>query len=507
MSRDDDAFDVLVVGFGPVGATVCCLLGQYGVRVLVIDKADGIYLHPRAIALDNEALRILQLAGLPTGAFETLPIPTVRLHCPYVGQFAEIDTSGTIDGHPKLVTFHQPSLEAALRATVATHPTVTVATGVELVHFDDMGDSVRATLRTIDGERRVQARFLVGADGARSTVRRATGQRFEGQTHAEEWLVVDARNVPGTFDHVEFLCDPNRPTPHMVAPDGRIRWEFMLRPGETKDHMEREDTIRQLLAPWDPTGRAELERVAVYRFHARSCDAYRVGSVFLAGDAAHLTPPFAGQGLVSGLRDAINLAWKLSWVLCNRVSERILDSYDEERRPHALKMIGLARFMGALIMPRSHAIAALVHGALRLGQWVPGIRRQLTEMRIKPPHAFDKGLFVSGRGRYRRGGWFPQVRLGVSGRDNIWSDDVLGPGFALVGLGGDIRLSSATQRTWETLGGRIVTLDMAAPPPAWCAVVRPDRTIVNDGPACDAERVTRQALACLASSGSPAHGG
>ena len=151
MSSDDADFDVLVVGYGPVGATLGCLLGQFGRRVLVVDRAENICPHPRAISLDHEALRILQLAGLPSGSFPTRPIERVRLHCPIVGQFAELDTSGTTDGHSKLATFHQPSLEYALRQVIASHPSVTVTTGVEATAFEDLGDAVLVTLRGAGG--------------------------------------------------------------------------------------------------------------------------------------------------------------------------------------------------------------------------------------------------------------------------------------------------------------------------------------------------------------------
>jgi 3-(3-hydroxy-phenyl)propionate hydroxylase len=228
--------DVLVVGYGPVGAAIANLLGRYGVRVLVVDKAKDIFMAPRAIALDNEALRILQLAGLEDGDFEQVAIPYVRMLCPMLGEFGRINTVGQIDGHPKLVTFYQPQLETALRGRASQYRSVQTALGVALTGFIENSSGVVATLDAGDGEPfSVLARYLVGADGASSLVRQLIGQDFKGQTYAEDWLVVDAFGAKDPIDHVEFICGHRRPAPHMTAPGARERWEFMLRPGETGD--------------------------------------------------------------------------------------------------------------------------------------------------------------------------------------------------------------------------------------------------------------------------------
>ena len=289
--------DVLIVGLGPVGAALANLLGRYGVNVLVIDKATEIFQAPRAIALDNEALRVLQLCGLQEGEIDTVAIPEVRMHSPLFGQYSRAVTAGAIDGHPKLVTFYQPQLEDVLRSRLSQLSTVKVELGVELSGFRSSSNSVEAKLRDDQGnERTVTARYLVGADGANSLVRRLLGQDFKGKTYAEDWLVVDAKRVAQPIDHVEFICDPQRPTPHMVAPGGRQRWEFKLKPGETREQMEHPDTVRRLLAPWSLGQDIEIERVAVYRFHARVADTFQVERAFLVGDAAHITPPLLGKG-------------------------------------------------------------------------------------------------------------------------------------------------------------------------------------------------------------------
>jgi 3-(3-hydroxy-phenyl)propionate hydroxylase len=509
---------VLVVGLGPVGATLANLLGGYGVRTLAVDREVGIYLAPRAIALDNEALRVLQLAGVREGEVDTVEIPVVRMHSPYFGEFARIESAGRVDGHPKLVTFHQPQLERVLRDRIARLPEVSVGLGATLTALRQAPGGIDAVLCMRDGGRAtVGARFVVGADGAGSIVRRLAGLEVTGKTYTEDWLIVDARRAPTPMDHVEFLCNPGRPTPHMVAPGGRQRWEFMLQPGETREQMERPETVRALLAPWGDPALMEIERTAVYRFQAKVAERFRAGRLLLAGDAAHVTPPFIGQGLVAGLRDAANLAWKLAWVLHGRAAPNILDSYDAERRPHARAMVSLAVLMGQVVMPRSAGAAVLAHGFVRMIRLVPPLRALIDEQKIKPRQCYAHGLYVRGArpSRLRRGEPLGQVRVRSATGNLGLSDDALGPGFALVGFGEDPvpHLDAAAETALRAAGGRTVTLgrrdsgcafeDLDAAlvgskaPEGWVAFVRPDRIVLHDGPVAQSARIVRESLALL----------
>lgn len=518
--------DVLVVGLGPVGAALAALLGRHGVRVLAIDKASEIFTKPRAIALDNEALRILQGIGVRDGEFATVAIPQVQYHSPLFGRFARIGTAGIVDGHPMLVTFYQPELEQLLRSKIAAHASVQSRLGVELETLHDDGEFVHAQLKDADGRPWLaRARYVVGCDGANSLVRRLLGLEFEGRTFAQDWLIVDALDVPDPVDHVEFICDPRRPTPHMVAPGGRQRWEFMLQPGEDAQAMERPESIRRLLARWCDVDRIRIERTAVYRFHAREAKSFSKGRCFLAGDAAHVTPPFAGQGLVSGLRDVANLAWKLAWVLRGQADACVLDSYDAERRPHALKIIKLARFLGALVMPSNRAVAFVLHGLIRAVRLLPPGRALFDDLKIKPENTFETGLFWRNRGheRLRAGSTLPQGWVRKAGSVPMLSDDALGLHWALVGVGVDptARLRSDQLQNWQRAGGRVwqwcqraqaqhlapadrrlEALDETLLPRrvalGWVFIVRPDRCVMAEGPIEQVEELLDNALRRLA---------
>ena len=516
--------DVVIVGLGPVGATLASLLGRHGVSTIVLEESREIVRSPRAISLDNDALRILQLAGVPEGAFPITLIPYVQMRSPIHGAYARGNTTGRVDCHPKLVTFYQPDLDAALRAVLECRDTVSVEAGVRVTDVRSEATGVRVTAVREDGsELHIEATYAVGCDGAASLVRGAIGLEFRGETYPQDWLVADVRNVAAPIDHVEFWCDPARPSPRMPAPGGRQRFEFMLRPGESREQMEREDVARELMRPWTNGEDVEIERLAVYRFHARIVERFSVGRVFLAGDAAHVAPPFAGQGLVSGLRDAANLAWKLAWTVRGWASADILSSYDLERRTHASSTIELARFMGRMIMPRDMLSAFAIHGVMRVIDRLPLTRRFFRDLEIKPKNAFSRGLFERrrGRGGLTPGSTFPQGVVKEGERIGL-GDEVLGTNLCLVGLGVDpaATLAAPTKTRWLGCGGSLIhihrrwqmpiaascsrrcedadgTFVPHAAPPGRIAVVRPDHTVMCEGPASEVTRLAQDALALL----------
>ncbi|MGB1581287.1 MAG: bifunctional 3-(3-hydroxy-phenyl)propionate/3-hydroxycinnamic acid hydroxylase [Nevskiales bacterium] len=518
---------VLIVGYGPVGATMACLLGRYGVDTVVIDRAAEMQVMPRAIGMDQEGLRIMQLAGLGEDDFEKLAMNKMHMVSPFFGRYASFNTAGIINGHARQVMYYQPDLERALRKVVSTHDSVQVFAQTEILNLIQSEQGVEVGLRGADGQRRVlTAQYVVGADGAASTVRDLIGLGFKGRSYAEDWLIVDAKRVPYKLRDVDFYCGPGRPGPHIPTVGDRQRWEFMLGPKDNPAEMEKPEKIRELLEPWCRAEDIEIERKAVYRFHARSCDRYSKGRVFLTGDAAHITPPFIGQGLVSGMRDVANLSWKLKWVLDGNASAAVLESYDTERRPHARAMINLAHFLGHWIMPHTRLKAFLVHGSVRLLRMLPVAGAWMDEAKLKKPQIFKRGLFrktlpgkPGGRKSLHPGTFFPQG-LVRQGNNIVLSDDALGDELCLVGFGFDPaqHLDTDSLAAWQASGGKVVQIarrcqyldrspdaieDLTGvlvphgAPDGWAAVVRPDKMVLHEGPVTESRRLVAESLELL----------
>jgi len=432
-----EAVDVLIVGAGPVGVTAANLLGQAGLRVLIVDRDAEILTIPRAIGLDDEGGRVLQSTGLlETMADDLLAVERVQLMSPSRGELLNLRVCTERNGHPILRTFHQPTLERHLRRGLDRFANVELAVRTECVSFNDIGDGVRIELMTPNGSRQIEARFLLGCDGAHSFVRRKLGIELDGMTYGDAWLVVDAGVDPGPERNVQFLCDPARPGVTLPAPDGGRRWEFMLLNGETAEEMTQRDTVRQLLSPWGDIDDMNLGRVAVYTFHARTARRMQRGNVFLLGDAAHLTPPFVGQGLMAGLRDAANIAWKIASVVNDGSGRSLVDTYEEERLPNVRRMVSLARHMGALVMPTNPLTASARDVALRSLRRIPWLESLARDVRIKPSAVIKRGFLgrCKARRSLRAGETFPQIQLRSRRGTAIPSDDLRRGRWAIVGV-------------------------------------------------------------------------
>ncbi|MGK2947762.1 MAG: bifunctional 3-(3-hydroxy-phenyl)propionate/3-hydroxycinnamic acid hydroxylase [Acidimicrobiales bacterium] len=349
-------FDVAIAGCGPVGGVLASLLGQQGHRVVVLERHLDRYPLPRAVHFDHETARILQACGLGDVLPElSQPAPDYEWRSAS-GQVLlrfggrELGPSGWPDGN----MFWQPALEEEIERAATRQPTVEIRRGAQVVGLDDGGDAVRLEVSSpaTGGTESVEARYVVGCDGANSTVRGLIGSTVHDLGFFFDWLIVDVvLHEPRTFDPLNLqVCDPVRPTTAVSGGPGRRRWEFMRLPGETVEELDREERAWELLEPWDVhAGNATLERHTVYRFHARWVDQWRQGRVLLAGDAAHQMPPFAGQGMCSGLRDAANLAWKLDLVLQGAAPAALLDAYQHEREPNVRAVIELSMALGRVI--------------------------------------------------------------------------------------------------------------------------------------------------------------
>ncbi len=365
-SPNSDEFDcdVAIVGYGPVGSTLAILLAQHGHSVTVLERWPEAYPMPRAVHFDDEVGRILQSCGVGESLDEISEPADVYEWRNGTGttlvRFGSVGMGR--NGWPPSSMFNQPALEARLEASASELSSIAVHRGVDAVGVAQDDDGVTITARDRGGAiHEVRSRYAVGCDGANSTVRQLLDIPSTDLGFFYDWLIVDViLNEPRVYDPINVqVCDPTRPTTAVSGGPGRRRWEFMRLPSESLDDLNDVDAAWKLLAAWDVTPlNATLERHAVYTFSARHAEQWRTGRVLLAGDAAHLMPPFAGQGMCSGIRDAANLAWKLDTVLAGRSTASVLDSYEEERLPHARGVIDLSIELGKIICVPDPAEAA-----------------------------------------------------------------------------------------------------------------------------------------------------
>lgn len=362
---DQQQYDVAVVGLGPVGATLANLLALRGLSVVVVERETDIYSLPRAIQFDGEVMRTFQAIGI---ADELLPDLVVAARMVFIDDegHALIDWKRPTDVMPQgwntSYRFHQPTLERALRARLEASEHVTLLLGHDVTALEDRDEGValNVTERATGTTSRVTARFAVGCDGARSTVRRHLGTSLDDLKSHERWLVVDCLlngEKPELGDDSIQYCDPKRPATYVRGPHNRRRWELMLHDHEDADALMAEDRVWELLSPWITPAEATIERPAVYTFHSVVANGWAGGNVFLAGDSCHQTPPFMGQGMCAGIRDASNLAWKLADVVDGRAGRELLDTYESERSPHVRTFIETAVRLGSVISTTDEEVA------------------------------------------------------------------------------------------------------------------------------------------------------
>lgn len=429
---------VLVVGAGAVGLTTALLLARHGLRVTLVERRVAPDRGVRAVALDDESLRIWQACGLEQRIRADWDGgPPGALMCRYLSpsgrMFLGLRQGVGAFGYPYAVAVHEGRIAGTLDAAVRRSPDIMCRIGCAVHALSQDAAGVSVELRAGDDSRRVErADWLVACDGGDSTVRRLLGVDMPGRTLPAPWLVANVAE-PEPVLHATIRCDPRRPSVMMSVPHGVRRIECMLGAGEADRAGRDPDAVRALLAEvWPEAAGFPVLESAVRHFEARIAARWRVGRVFLAGDAAHLTPPFAGQGLAAGLRDAANLSFKIAGVAQGWLDASVLDSYETERRPHQERLIRLALRLGRLMAPRSMPVALAVQAAMRIVNAMPFADR-LLHMRgraIQPRYA--DGFIGAGRAA----GWYlPQPSV-IAGDGTLRRlDDLLGSRMTLVAMG------------------------------------------------------------------------
>ena len=502
-----NSWEIVILGSGPVGLTLANLLGSRGVRTLLLERNPATVTEPRAVSIDDESLRTMQAAGV-VDAVQSATVAGYGSHYfTAVGRlFAAVEPTGQPYGYPRRNAFRQPILERQLRDGLARFSHVDARYGWTATRHHASANGVTIEAAGPNGTpHRVTCAYLVGCDGAGSRTREQEGGQLSGTSFDERWLIVDLENHPNAVAHTQVFCDRRRPCITLPGPGGTRRFEFKLMQGETDADLLAPGVAERLVASRGADPAATLRRKVVYRFHARVASRWAFGRVLLAGDAAHLTPPFAGQGMNSGIRDAGNLAWKLAAVLRRQAGPALLQTYEQERRDHVWQMIDLALRMGRIMAPRTWLDAALTQGGFMALNLLPPARDYVTQMRYKPPPRFTAGFLVpDGRGRRSIvGRMAPQPRVRTAAGAAVLLDEVLGPGFALLVRTTDPRavFASLQHPVWRSLrANRVAILPdghkavagegwtavveadgalqvMLAPYPAHAVLLRPDRYI------------------------------
>ncbi|KVH58638.1 bifunctional 3-(3-hydroxy-phenyl)propionate/3-hydroxycinnamic acid hydroxylase [Burkholderia cepacia] len=459
-ANNPERTSVAIVGAGPNGVAMANLLGLYGIATVIVEKAAEVVEFPRAVGIDDEALRMFQTAGLADelsrDIIQNVPLRMFKAN----GEcFADIRPSIREFGWWRRNIFMQQLAERTLRAGLARYPHVSLRTSEEVVDVEQDDGGVTLQVRSADGRQyALQADYVVAADGGRSPMRELLGVTLAGTTHPIKWVVVDVKNAGLDQPCTALNCDPRRPNVCIYLPFDFRRWEFLVFPHEDEAAIAQPDSIRALIAPYvDDIDRVEIVRARTYTHHSRVAERFVVGRVAFVGDAAHLSPPWIGQGLNAGLRDVGNLAWKLAGIVRGALHPGVISTYESERRDHAKAMIDLADTFGAMLMPTNRLVAFVRDRVLGLVRFAPGLKDYILQMRFKPMPSYTRGIVLPGRSdAVGRMIVQPDVETADGVRRKL--DDVLGPWFSIVGWQCDPQacLSDDDRAYWTSLGAVFV---------------------------------------------------
>lgn len=461
--------DVLIVGAGPAGLTLANLLGGFGLSTLLIEANADLIDYPRGVSMDDESLRVFQSIGLVDAIREhTTSDQWIRYITAGGRMFASVEPRTREFGWPRRNAFIQPAVDRVLLDGLSRFENVSVLFSHSLKQFEQDDEGIVAAVEKAgDGPLTVHAKFIVGCDGGRSTVRKALDIPFEGKTDSTRWLVVDIQNDPLSIPDAYLFCDPARPRVSMSLPHGVRRFEFMVFENESDAEVTSQQGLNKLLAMVLPNqSSAEIIRARVYTHHARLAERFVSGRALLAGDAAHLMPVWQGQGFNSGIRDASNIAWKLAAVMRRLCRSDLLATYDSERREHAAAMISLSVLVGRIFSPTNVWLARLRDVTTYVLGAIPAVKNYILQMRFKPMPFYSKGVVVHRNADRKLRAASPVGRMVaqpfVTKLDGqiVRFDDAVGNWFVVTAWGVDPRhfMDSATLEFWRAAGARFVSI-------------------------------------------------
>jgi 3-(3-hydroxy-phenyl)propionate hydroxylase len=464
------SYDVAVIGYGPTGATAANLLGSLGLNAIVVERDPDVYGRARAISTDDEVMRIWQSIGLADRLQRDMlaerPLTWVDANgVPFI----ETTPAPRGCGHPAQQFLYQPAVDQVLREGVARFGNVEVLLEHECLRALNVVDAqsrwvelLLADLRS-DTLKRIRASYVIAADGGSSPTRGMLGIGYTGRTYRERWVVIDTKMIRewDAHDRMRFHCNPKRPTVDCPTPLGHHRWEYPARADEDEKKLVTDEAVWEVLHQQGVTeGQVKILRAVVYSHHVRMADRWRVGNVFLGGDAAHAMPPWLGQGMAAGVRDVANLCWKLAAVIRGQAPDSLLDTYQVERQPHVTEITRRTVRNGRLITERRKILVFMRNHLLRALTRIPGAIEAGQKLIWIPDARYRSGFFAPEA--HPATGWqLPQPWVTDAGGDKLLLDDLIGGRWTVLYFGA----RPGGVDVWERLGAVSVPVTKVRPFP------------------------------------------
>lgn len=508
-SSDTYDADVAIIGYGPSGVVAASYLGMAGISTVVLEKDKDLYVRARAVTVNDWTLRIFQDFGIDERVKADMDPCRCITWKTYANKLVfRIHPKPDVLGHPSAMMIYQPELEAEIRRNAEKYTSLDVRFGHRFTGLAPTAEGMTVSATGADGgEYTLRVRYVLGADGGSSLVRQAVGLEMVGETRPRRWLVIDGKvlNWWPECNELVFWADPERPVVDIPLAKGNHRWEIPLSAGETDKDYDTEESIWPLLKMLGIDERnARITGWAFYSHHLRHLDEWREGRTVLIGDAAHLMPPWAGQGMQSGIRDAQNAAWKLEALSKGLIGDGLLDTIQAERWPHVRMLTEMSARLGQLVEADKPAFVKLRNAVGPFAMRLPGVNKVLQPN--SEQNRFDRGWVTGTPSRKNAlGRMIPQPEVYDSRGRVMPLDNRIGQGFVVLGLDKDPRAAMTQKQRddWTRLGARFMTVQRSSATSnetdiivdhtgslrAWLArfrtsvvVVRPDRFVAAADP-------------------------